>query len=250
MLSVIAIILSTISIILMTIILIRFYQLFSTDDIINNAKTKMNSIMKTINKETKDDLELINASTLRMKALLNEADRKMEKFNEATQRLRDMIGEADKVSKKNSKSFLYNDKIENEGLANIKPVGYSENHHKKQTFIDPDASFETTQNLKSQSMQGSLFDDAPSENSHSAKTILKDETKVTPEGAAYKEVPLIITKVYDDKQSSGETLTKSQKSAQINEKVEKLFRQGMSADDIASELSCSISEVQLIIDLL
>ena len=68
-------------------------------------------------------------------------------------------------------------------------------------------------------------------------------------------MPLIITKVYDDKLG----LVKNQQEAKaaqsqlsdrsLAEKVEKLFKQGMQIDDIAAELSCSTSEVQFIIDM-
>ena len=84
-----------------------------------------------------------------------------------------------------------------------------------------------------------LFDE---ENDNS---IFSDVTKVTDDGAAYKEVPLIITKIYDDQVNE-----KKKSNKQIDEKVEKLFRQGMNVDDIAAELSCSIAEVQFIIDML
>ena len=77
---------------------------------------------------------------------------------------------------------------------------------------------------------------------------LKDETKVRPDGVAYKEVPLIVTKIFNDKTANKPVNDKSNKS--IKEKVEKMFYQGMQVDDIAAELSCSISEIQFIIDML
>ena len=76
---------------------------------------------------------------------------------------------------------------------------------------------------------------------------MKDETVVTPDGAAYKEVPLIVTKVYDD---SKDAVKNQNTNSSLKEKVEKLFNQGMQVDDIAQELSCPASEVQFIIDML
>jgi len=233
MLAGIAIFLSSISIILMLVILIKFKKLFSTDHIIEKTKAQMNKVIIDVNNNANRDLELINESTRRTRALINEADKKMEIFKEATQRLRDMIAEAEKVSRKSTKSAIYSDI---EGLANIKPVGYKES--KKETYIDPEATFEIS---KPVTHQASLFDE-PVE---SSKSVIKDETKVTKDGAAYKEVPLIITKVYNDKAEEVK-----QSAQPLNEKVEKLFRQGMQIDDIAAELSCSISEVQFIIDML
>lgn len=234
MLAGIAIFLSSISIILMLVILIKFKKLFSTESIIEKTKSQMNRVIMDVNNNANRDLELINESTRRTKALINEADKKMENFKEATEILRNMIAEAEKVSKKSNKSFIYSDI---EGLANIKPVGYKEAYTKKE--IDPEATFEIIQNKEKG--QGSLFDEQIEQSS----SIIKDETKVTADGAAFKEVPLIITKVYDDKTNE---IKKS--SQPLNEKVEKLFRQGMQIDDIAAELSCSISEVQFIIDML
>ena len=57
-------------------------------------------------------------------------------------------------------------------------------------------------------------------------------------------MPLIISKVYEDKSAN----QKSNRS--LKENVERLFKQGMQIDDIATELSCSTSEVQFIIDML
>ena len=115
-------------------------------------------------------------------------------------------------------------------------------------------------NTNGQVQEGSLFDDAeesaPKESPKAQKSILKDETVVTPDGAAYKEVPLIITKVYDEKmnivktQQEAKTIQSQTSDRNLKDKVEKLFRQGMQIDDIAAELSCPASEVQFIIDML
>ena len=235
----IALFISLVSLILMIVILIRFKKLFSTDSIIDKTKSQMNRVIMDVNNNANRDLELINESSRRLRALLNEADKKMENFREATQLLRTTIAEAEKVVK-------------------------------KKTAIDPEASFRVNKNMNFQ--QGSLFDEVAPEQ----KSILKDETIVTPEGAAFKEVPLIITKVYDDKPKKEESpantsspavkeyppkagasaaalskLSTSQKSdSSLQEKVEKLFKQGMQIEDIAVELSCSTSEVQFIIDML
>ena len=40
------------------------------------------------------------------------------------------------------------------------------------------------------------------------------------------------------------------KDPSLKDKVEKLFNQGMQVDAIADELSCPVSEVQFIIDML
>ena len=72
-----------------------------------------------------------------------------------------------------------------------------------------------------------------------------EEVNVRDDGAAYKQVPLIVTKVYEDK-PIGE---KENSSKTLNKKVAKLYEQGLQVEEIAAELNCSISEVQFIIDL-
>ena len=218
----IALFFSLVSLILMVVILVRFKNLFSTDSIIEKTKAQMNRVIMDMNNNANRDMELINESSKRLRALLSEGDKKMENFREATQLLRDVIAEAEKTGGGHNQKVTF---AENEKLSEIKPVGQKT---KKNPYIDPDASY---------SIQGSLFDD-PVE-----KSIIKDETVVRPDGAAYKEVPLISAKVYDDKPGSST-------SSSLAEKVEKLFRQGMQIDDIAVELSCSTSEVQFIIDML
>lgn len=207
----IALFISLVSLILMIIILIRFKKLFSTDAIIEKTKNQMNRVIMDVNNNANRDMELINESSRRLRALLNEADKKMENFREATQLLRNTMAEAEK---------------------------FTSNKKRKETYVDPDASYRLTE--KAPAKQGSLFDEPPEE-----KPILKDETVVTQDGAAYKEMPLFNIKVYDEKPG---TSAKSNRS--LKEKVEKLFNQGMQVDAIAEELSCPASEVQFIIDML
>ena len=230
----IALFLSLVSLLLMIIILVRFKKLFSTDSIIDKTKSQMNRVIMDVNNNANRDLELINESSRRLRALLNEADKKMENFKEATQLLRNSIAEAEKAGQKPNKSV----------------------------YIDPEASYTVTNtvNRNGPAQQGSLFDDAeesvPKESPKAQKSILKDETVVTPDGAAYKEVPLIITKVYDEKmnivktQQEAKSIQSQTSDRNLKDKVEKLFRQGMQIDDIAAELSCPASEVQFIIDML
>lgn len=229
----IALFISLVSLILMVVILIRFKKLFSTNAIIEKTKSQMNRVIMDVNNNANRDLELINESSRRLRALLNEADKKMESFREATQLLRDTIAEAEKTGRGRTIKSAF---VENERFAEIKPVGQK---NKKNPYIDPNAAY--TINKNSSVQQGSLFDE-PEE-----KSILKDETVITPDGAAYKEVPLIVTKVYDDSKDSVKNLNSN---SSLKEKVEKLFNQGMQVEDIAQELSCPASEVQFIIDML
>ncbi len=226
----IALFLALVSLILMIIILVRFKKLFSTDSIIEKTKAQMNRVIIDVNNNANRDIELINESSRRLRALLNEADKKMENFREATQLLRDTIAEAEKNGRSHHSS---------------NPVRAS---------IDPDASFRVRNIPPASGGQQSLFDEV--EKTQETKSILKDETILTNDGAAYKEVPLINTKVYDDKlgivqkQKEAQILQKQTSDRSLKDKVEKLFNQGMQIEAIAQELSCPASEVQFIIDMI
>ena len=231
-----AIFLSLVSIILMIIILVRFKKLFSTDAIIDKTKSQMNRVIMDVNNNAKRDLELLNESSKRLRSLMEEADKNMEAFREAAQLLRNLIAQAEKTSSSGAGKIVYVDA----NKATERKQTESKPKAKNNPYIDPNASYRINSVPPAAGSQQSLFDDADTEE----KTILKDETIVTPDGAAYKEVPLIISKVYDDK------VVNPKDNRSLKEKVEKLFNQGMQIDDIAAELSCSTSEVQFIIDML
>lgn len=222
----IAIGLSIINLILLIFFLIRFKQLFSTDKVIENTREKMDQMIRDINNNTKMDLDLVQQSSDRIKNFMEEADKKMVLFQEATQRLRDMIAVADKINRlSNQQSSLYQDFNK---INQVKPA-VKKNIQAYQNNIDPEARYAVNDS------QQDLF-------SNQEMSISKDEFTVTSDGAAYREVPLIITKVLDEKAEK--------KEKTLPQKVSALYNQGMTVEHIATELSCSISEVQLIIDML
>ena len=211
-----------VNLILWAVLLIRFKRLFSTDKIIEKTEQKLNHLIKEIDMAADRDTYLAKETSKRIKNEIEEAQRKMELFQEATNRLRDMIAEADKINKGQKYT--------------IKPA------------VDPDAAYEITMNNKKPE-QGNLFEqnnDTYSDLRHK-KSIQKNETIVTPDGAAVQEVPLIITKVYDD---NPDKLTEDEKKKNLSMNVRRLFSEGLSADEISQKLNCSITEVQFIIDLL
>ena len=226
MLAYIAIILSVINIFLLLFILIRFKKLFSTDGIIEKTKNQMNKVIADVNNNANRDIELVNETSRRIKALMNDADKKMDQFRQASDMLRNTIAEADSAVKKSGRKTVY---VQNERLSGITPVG------KPNPYVNPSAVYAANQQ--------SLFDE---DSSDSGIAPPADEVNVRDDGAAYKQVPLIVTKVYEDK-PLGE---KENTSKSLNKEVKKLYEQGLQIEEIAAQLSCSISEVQFIIDLL
>ena len=110
----IALFISLVSLILMIVILVRFKKLFTTDSIIEKTKSQMNRVIIDVNNHANRDLELLNESTRRIKALLNDADKKMESFREASELLRGTIAEAEKIKPKEAPlkiMKIYDDKV-------------------------------------------------------------------------------------------------------------------------------------------
>lgn len=225
----ISIFLNLLTISILVILLIRFKKLFSTQHILEKTQNYMNKMITDLNNQANRDLDLINASKTGLQDLLRKSENQMEKFNQATDRLRNMIAEAEKTAS-GSKPVIYQT---NKYVENIPAIKNKKKTNDK-PLPDPNAAYA----VKKQ--QNSLFDEDES------PSIIKDETIVTPEGAALKEVPLIITKIYDDTKIA----TPEQKQKSLSQKVQMLHDAGHGVEEIANELSCSITEVQLIIDML
>ena len=243
-----------INIVLWIVFLIRFKKLFSTDKIIENTSEKMNKLVSDIDKTTKRDLFLSSEAEKRMKSLLEEADTKMEMFKEATQRLREMIAEADKIIRKiPSQSPIY----QNVQEVQVKASANANKQNQKQantvrrnidSYLNNAIRPENTKNINPDnayeivraSEQAELFDEDTV-----ASSVHDSPMQVTQDGAAFKEVPLIITKVYEEIPQNNEGKSKKNLSKQVQE----LYNNGKSVEEIANELSCSRTEVQLIIDM-
>lgn len=237
---------------------IRFKKIFSTDKIVEKTKNQMNKMIQDIDQVTDRDMYLVREATRNIKKLMEDADKKMEEFSVAGERLRNMIAESDKVNKSKvsvQDSNLFKEQVQTpikrKTLTNPQINSYLKNT-KAANKMNPESSYEITPGV-----QGDLF------NSEASVSILKDETTVTLDGTAYKEVPLIITDVYEDKPvEKDETevadiipeyenkMEKPVKSKTLQENVILMHNQGYENDEIALTLSCSRTEVDFIIDML
>ena len=261
-----------VNIILWGVFLFNFKKLFSTDKIIEKTADKMNHMVSDIDNTTQRDVYLLNEKTKKLQSMLDEAEIQMDMFKAATQRLREMIAESEKISKKNPKvSPLYQDipvvtekkpaEVKGKSQAAKNAGKYLHNANtttnlaaekkENKSQISPDDVFEV---IKSQ--EQNLFDDTDS-------AIISTDTpmNVTEDGAAFKEVPLIITKVYQETPTDNSTSKNSdsndeanfekrvEKKKNLNKRVQELYNNGLKVEEIANELSCSITEVQLIIDM-
>lgn len=214
----------TLNIILWIVLLVRFKKLFSTDDIINQTQKKVEHLIREVDKSADRATYLAGETRKRIESMLEDADNKMELFREATQRLRDMIAEADRINKGGRPSVV--------------------------RTIDPDSAYELSVKAK-QPVQGNLFEassnsdlENKTETVSSQKNVPVNEKPKTNSG--YQEVPLIITKVYDDKPKQ---MSSEEKRKNRTTQVRRLIAEGASVEEIAQKLNCSITEIQFIIDM-
>lgn len=223
------------NLILWVIFIIRFKKLFSTDSIIEKTKNQMNKIIKDIDAATERDVFLSKEATARIQNVISDAEQKMEIFNQASQRLRDMIAEADKINKNSNKKSIYKDLG---SIPKVETKSYNTTSNINAYLKNKSETLSSTQDLVQKeksnvSVQKDLFDNPDVNN------------QIEKEDVSEKESPLIITNIVQE----GEDEVSFDKT-DLTENVKYLFNQGFDVKEIASKLSCSIIQVQFIIDML
>jgi len=204
---------------------IKFKKIFSPDGMMEKARNGMNGLLRSMQKNTVDNINLVNETIQKLKQAQIEAERKVEQINKKLELLQN-----------EANMMQFNKSVSKATAQTSQP---------KQPAVDPNAVYEVKPPV-----QNDLFE---SYRESLTKVIQpKDETVVTETGAAYKEVPVISTKVFDENLVSdifSKPVPKITPEKTVNEKVLYLFNNGYSVEDIAAKLSVSETEVQLIIDL-
>ncbi len=202
---------------------IRFKKIFSPDGMIEKAREGMNRLLRSMQKNTFENVNLVNESIQKLEQAKIAAERKVEEINRKIELLNAEAG-----------MVQFRDKIQEQVKQPLRqPVTAG---------IDPNAAY---------SVKTPVQKDLFSSDVHPLKTN-RDEIVVTPSGAAYKEVPMITTKMFEEKPSDGDspkTASVISPKKSVDEQVMYLFNNGYSVSDIASNLKLSEVEVQFVIDL-
>lgn len=215
----IAITLSLINVCLLFVFLFKFKSLFTTDDIVEKTKQKINQIVGDVNQNAQRDIDLINHCQRQMRTLLKESEEKMQEFQQATNLLRDMLAEIDRqgvnknIQYTQKTNTIYNNSLTNQ-YTNVKS-------NVQNDFFSKSSDVYTTKN------------DVYTRPLHKPN-IKSVENR--------NEQPDLFSQQIDQKPNK--------KVSNLNQKVEMLYNQGYTVEQIASELSCSVTEVQLIIDMI
>lgn len=206
--------------------MIRFNKRFSAESYINKAREDMNALVRSMQKTTFNNVQLVKDTVQELEKARAAAEQKVEILNKRINTINNEIAMAQ-----------FHETVQNtvKGSAEVKrepkPV-------ENRMSVDPNAVYAVS------SRQQSLFGHM----TESGNLELKDETLVTQSGASYKEVPVISGNFYDGEET-GSGIRKVNPEKTFNEKVIYLYRNGVSVSDIASKLGRSQTEVQFVIDL-
>lgn len=213
-----------INVALWVIFLIRFKRLFSPDDVIEKTRAEMDNMIRDINNNTVRAIDIIDDRKKQLNRLIEEADRRIALARSE---------EAKKISVSALRDTL--DKKAVSEVSRRAANTYKKNAPRSRPA--PDASYAVTGEGEAISeKQHSLFDDRQEE----VRT--KTEMNVMRDGTSYAKVPVIKPDVYF---SETPIVPKKNFTKQVLEMAE----MGLAIEQIAKQLSCSKTEVQMILDM-
>ena len=213
-----------INVALWVIFLIRFKRLFSPDDVIEKTRAEMDNMIRDINNNTVRAIDIIDDRKKQLNRLIEEADRRIALARSE---------EAKKISVSALRDTL--DKKAVSEVSRRAANTYKKNAPRSRPA--PDASYAVTREGEAISeRQHSLFDDRQEE----VRT--KTEMNVMRDGTSYAKVPVIKPDVYF---SETPIVPKKNFTKQVLEMAE----MGLAIEQIAKQLSCSKTEVQMILDM-
>ena len=213
-----------INIVLWGVFIVRFKRLFSADDVIEKTRAEMDDMIRDINNNTVRAIDIIDDRKKQLNRLIEEADRRIALARSE---------EAKKIS-----VTALRDTPDKKAVSEVSRR--AANTYKKNALRSrpaPDASYAVTGEGEAISeRQHSLFDDRQEE----VRT--KTEMNVMRDGTSYAKVPVIKPDVYF---SETPIVPKKNFTKQVLEMAE----MGLAIEQIAKQLSCSKTEVQMILDM-
>lgn len=210
-----------INVILWIVFLIKFKRLFSTDDVIAKTRSEMNNMIIDINRNTERDITLIDDRTQKLKLIIADADKRIALARE-------------EESKRTSVKELHT--VVSKGTAARRAA---DNYRRTAGQEKPEPEFAynvTDSGIQAAGVQQTLFDQNAKKIDTSVNMTVRED------GAAVAEVPVIAPKVY-----FSETPIAPEKD--FNKQVTEFASAGLTVEQIAKKLSCSTSEVQMVLDM-
>lgn len=208
---------------------IRFKHLFSTEGLVEETRAEINRIIKDINSNTWQAVNLIDGKIRQLQTAAADIDEHIEKAKKLLK-----SKEFKAVEKQSLKAGI--EKIES--LAS-ESRGIIQRTSSK-TFDPGNRAYEVLQ----QGMPD-LFDDLPQSNSGGNFPTSGGEVVVRNDGASYAKVPVVEMKEVEESSSNQE----HEEKTDFPTKVRALNNEGKSLSEIASILGCSPVEVELVLNI-
>ncbi|MFC2330019.1 MAG: hypothetical protein ACFNKL_02945 [Treponema sp.] len=193
----------------------NFKKLFTTEDVIEKAKSEINRIVIDLNANAERNISIIDDKINRLRALIAEAEKKIKLLDDI-----------------NTKTAALNDfrvKMEKSARKNILP---EKNYLKTAELPNP----ENAENLHD-GVQSTLFDEVSSLNEQVRIQNNNSAAAYSRETIASPEVSVL-----------GASLKVRSKS-DLKDSIISLFDAGFSVEEIAAKLNCSTTEVSFALSL-
>lgn len=238
------------NVVMWVIFLVKFKKLFTTEDTIQNAKVQMNNILKDLNKQTSDNLSLLEDKYQKLRLLISEADRKLKMLNDAeikTAALGQLKTQVNETVKKTAP-------INRRGIdlyASNMQFQKSENSISKMNFNPADELPSENDKI---SLTESGEDYIQAEQQHLLFEVINpDEVEekiidtntplnVSYEGGSYAGIPVVKPSSFVPEQPYDENSLESEKN--LKDKICDLYDCGLEIEKIANNLGISLEEVQ------
>ncbi|MBP3710673.1 MAG: hypothetical protein J6I73_09810 [Treponema sp.] len=205
-----------INIILWLIFFIKWRKLFSTDDVIAKARSEMNNMIRDIDKTTARNVSLIENGTKKLQRMLDDIDRRVA-FAQSVEAKRSSVAVLQGEIKKKSAAPSVKRAVDT----------YKKNSLKSKGDI---AYAVTEKGGKMVHSQHSLFDDDEKDSLREVRS------------TSYTEVPVVVPEVF-----FSDVPVAPKKN--FNKQVADMAHVGLTVEQIAKKLSCSTTEVQMVLDM-
>ena len=235
--------------------LIKFKKIFSTDDIIAQTRDEMNQMISEINSNAGRNIDVIEDRIKQLKQAVAEADRHIELAERTIAKQKTNLSYQQRIEEAKENKSSRNNNSERTAPANFAVNRYQKNMARVQNMPYSDISaglqvenvYELTgdalreiqnRQVKNQNEQSAdLFEQSGQIISNSGTTFTVEN-----DGSSYAKVPVLGGSItYADEQ-----IVPKKK---LSEMVKKLHDAGYSEEEIANELNCSTTEVQMFLDL-
>lgn len=216
------------------IFLTKFKNLFSVKNVLKKGREELDRMIMDLNNNADRDITLANDRINNLRRLIADADKQikiLESIEEKNAALMQFKNEVSSINLKNT----YADEQKSYTDLKTKDKSVQKNRVGPDSIVKLKSYDDAQKDVDGQPM---LFDLSENEKKSKPATI-----NVRPDGSSYAKIPVVSPKSFVSEKKT------SFSNADIKAKIVTLFDSGFSAEDIASRLGCSITEVQFVLAL-